>query len=353
MPIEGSITPSGAVPVAKTPQVYKISESSAPPIREETPPDRGDQKPVLTPDAKAAAAVAETAKPAEPAKAAEPAKPEGEPAKPEEPKELESWRVAALVQKDKAIRERAEAAKKMEAALAEREAKLKEQEEIRSNKDKAFRANPLLALKELGWDYNNLSEFVAKGGFTPEQLQALELQGIKEQVKTTQEMLVAQRQALEEQRAADLKAMEEREVASRTAEEQRAVQDFQNDIKQVIEASPEEFELLNQARDASVRAIFSRIEKHYETTGKQLSVKDAAAAEEKLIFEQLQKIVAGSKKFAAAAPAPGQRRAPSPTLSNKGTVVPAATEGQGRETEAERRRRVANEIIAIREKLRG
>jgi hypothetical protein len=312
MALEGSITPAGGPATAPTPSVGKVVFGNA-----EAPP-------VVPPPAP---------------------EPKAEEKAPEPVKEVESWRLAALSQKEKAIRESAAQAKADRAAAqAEREAVQRERQAW-AERQSIYRQNPLQLLQDHGFDYDGVTRFVAQGGWSPEQQaaaqQAAQIQAINELARRQE----ADRQAFIAQREADLKAAQEREEQERTQAEQEAVTEFKEELSSFVKAEPDAYEMIGLAGQGAMDAIFARIEEHYQKTGERLSNKAAADAVEAELIAEAEKVINASKKLKGKfAPPPAPPPPTTRTLTNamKPPVAPPPTGHT--ESEQERRARVTRQI---------
>ena len=337
MPIDGVITAQNAPVPQAGPATFAPSSPTAPHAAEVARSADADPK-------EGAAAKEKDPKALVPAGEGE-AKKEGE----TKEEKVDAWRLASLAQKEKAARARAEEAKKAEqglkARMAEieaRETRMRQAEENHQRKLAAYRANPLELLREYGLDYNQVSEYVARGNWSPEQAQAMALRQAQETAITAAQQVEALRKEQAEREAALRKELEDKEVAGKKDQVTQAVQSFKNEIGSFLEAEPESYELSNRDLPVAIEAVYEYIDEQYAKTGKVISTKAAADYVESRIFDELQKIFTGTKKFGNA----GKPAAKPPaTLSNR--LRPAAAtapEERGQETEAERRARVVAEI---------
>lgn len=371
MALSGTITPvtntgTPVQPVAVLKGDIGGAQGMAPP----TTQDRGQPPPAALPPAATPPPVAAAPppvgeKPPEGQAATPPPAGEKPPEGQAPPQEPESWRLAALTQKEKAAREaRAEARAAEERATSilrqveEKEARVKDFQTQFDQRRGMYARNPLLLLQDHGIDYNQLSEFVAKGGWTPEQQAALEKQQIAQGVQITQAEVQKLRQEMVDREAKQKEDMEARATEARAAEVKAAENRFRRSITDTLKAEAAEFELCNEDLDNSTGVIYGAIEKHYNDTGKILSVKEAATALENQIFDRLSGVVSKAKKFEALrAPPPQQAmkpRAQARTMTNgpNGTTAPTAGPPTS-ESPAERRQRVLDEVGAILKRRNG
>lgn len=312
MALEGSITPAGVPAGTPTPSIGKVvfGNAEAPPVAPPAPEPKVEEK------------------------------------APEAPKEVESWRLAALSQKEKAIREQAAQAKADRAAAqAEREAVQRERQAY-AERQNVYRQNPLQLLQDHGFDYDGVTRFVAQGGWSPEQQaaaqQAAQVQAINELARRQE----ADRQAFIAQREADLKAAQEREEQERTQAEQEAVAEFKQELADFVKAEPDAYEMISLAGPNAMDAVFTRIEEHYQKTGERLSNKAAADAVEADLVAEAERVIAASKKLKSKFAPPPPPPAPPPvtrTLTNA-MKPPVAAAPPAHENEAERRARVTRQI---------
>lgn len=319
MPLEGSITPAGGTSpsVASTPGstiITSLGGAEAPP----TPPPAApvETKPAETPPA------------------------------PTKPPEVESWRLAALSQKEKAAREAAAQAKAdREAAAQERAAANQLREEMRQ-REAMYRQDPMRLLQDHGFDYDSVTRFVAQGGWSPEQQQAAREAARDQAIRELARQQQADREALQKQREADAQAAREREEQTQAQAREQAVVEFKQEISDFVNAEPDTYEMVRLAGPNAIEQVFARIEEHFEKTGQRLPTKDAAEQVEAALVAEAEKIIEASKKlrskFAPPPPPPGPAAR---TLSNDLKPTPAAAPPGGRqETEAERRARVTAAI---------
>lgn len=334
MPIDGTIVAAGAAAPAPQPAVTNFTPS--------------------TPTAPHAAEVAKAAGEA-PVKEAPATKPGETPAPGKEGEapeaKVEAWRLASLAKKEKAARERAEEARRAEqglkarqAELEARETRVREAEEARQKKMQAYRANPLELLREYGLDYNQVSEFVARGQWTPEQATAFAIKQAQETAAAAAAETAQLRQEQAEREAKLRKELEERDQTTRSAQADGAVQAFKSEIAEFIQADPEAYELMGRDLPAAVEAMYEYVDEQFEKTGKMVSKKAAAEYIEGRIFDELNKVITTTKKFGKLQPA---ARPPQTLRNNLGATRAAPQEERGQETEAERRARVTKEIEQV------
>lgn len=343
MPIEGTITPASSPAPISGPGTFTPSTPTAPhgaepqkPVEAAAPPtaDGGklEAKPQLDAD--------------------------GEPVETKKEDGDEAWRLAALANKEKAARKRAEEAKQAEqglkalkAEIEAREARLKEMETLQTARMSEYRSDPLKLLRDFGLDYNQVSEFVARGNWTPEQAAAMQLKNAQETAAKAASEVAALRKEQQEREAQLRKELGQREVQSRQQQEAQAVASYKNEIRSLLEAEPEVYELSLRDPDNAVEAVYAYVDEVFEQTGKMPTTKQAADYLENKIFEQLSEVISKSKKFAPKQDKP----APARTLSNRMAPSGSAadTTNRQRETENERRARVIADIEKVMRARRG
>ncbi len=318
MPLEGSITPaSGSSVTSVTPPSTIISSLGG----AVAPPDVAPPAP---------APVVEE-KPAAPAKLPE----------------IESWRLAALSQKEKAARDHAAAAKADREAAAADRAEMQRFKEQMQQRENTYRQDPMRLLQDYGYDYNAVTQYVAQGGWSPEQQQAAQLAATRQAVQELARRQDADRQALAAQREADAKARADAEANARTEHETQAVAEFKGELKSFVDAEPDTYEMIRLAGPQAMEAIFDRISEHYEKTQTRLSNKDAADAVEAALVAEAEKVIEGSKKLKSKFGPPPPAAPPPPvtrTLTNQMRPPPVASTPAQPETEQQRRDRVLGQI---------
>ena len=315
MPLEGSFTPvSGSPAASATPPSTVISDlgsSTAPP--------------------NVAPAAPEAVKPAETPV-------------PTKPPEIESWRLAALSQKERAARESAAAAKADREAAAKDRADAEALRQQFAQREAAYRQDPMKLLGDYGYDYNTVTQYVAQGGWSPEQQQAAQLAATRQAVQELARRQDADRQATQAQREADAKAQADAQAKAQAEAQTNAVAEFKGELKSFVDAEPDTYEMIRLAGPNALEAIFDRISDHFEKTQTRLPNKEAADMVEAELVAEAEKIIEASKKlkskFAPPPPAPPASR----TLTNQMRPPPAATPVGKTETEAERRARVVGAI---------
>lgn len=248
-----------------------------------------------------------------------------------------------------ARRATAEAKAERMAVQQEREALAAERargEATSASKLDMMRRDPAAYINEFGLDhYNAVSQVIAQGGYTPEQMQ-------QRQLATTQAMLreQAERQAALEKRTEErLAAQEASSKAARQQEaqqlEQAAVQEFMGDIQEFVNTEPG-FRLIAKAGPNAIRAVYQEIDQHYERTRGAEKLPMRVAAErvrdrlEQEAREYLEDPEIGQRLGYRGAPVP---RAVPRQLNNSMGPVPAPRP-QRPESEAERQARVISEI---------
>jgi translation initiation factor IF-2 len=320
MPLEGSFTPvSGTSATSATPAPTVISDlgsAVAPPDVVPVAPAPVVEKPPETPV-------------------------------PTRPPEVESWRLAALSQKEKAARESAAAAK------ADREAAAKDRAEVENfrqqfaQREAGYRQDPMKLLTDFGYDYNTVTQFVAQGGWSPEQQQAAREAARDQAIRTLAQQQQADRQAIQAQREADAKAQTDAQAQAQAEAQTNAVAEFKGELKSFVDAEPDTYEMIRLAGPNALEAVFDKISDHFEKTQTRLSNKDAADAVEAALVAEAEKVIEASKKLKSKFAPPAPVRAPvSRTLDNGMRPPPTGAKpvASEAETEAQRRARVVANI---------
>jgi hypothetical protein len=318
MPLEGTISPASA-PVA--PQVG----GAGPGVTTVKFTDGGTAPPMPPPA------------PAEPKVEAPPAP----------VKEVESWRLAALAQKEKALRETAASAKAERAAAEQARNETLQMRQEFANRQQAYRQNPMLLLQEHGYDYDSVTRYVAQGGWSPEEQQAAMIASQQRAIQALAQQREQDRQEDAQRRADEQRQASERQTQAQKQAEASAVQEFKQELHDFVKAEPETYEMIGFAGENAMAMVYGKIEEHYQKTGQRLSNKDAADAVEADLVKEAERVVAGSKKLQSRfAPQPGPA-APAPalrTLSNNLQSPPKPPEVPQHETESQRRARVTAAI---------
>jgi hypothetical protein len=255
------------------------------------------------------------------APAVEPPPPVVEEKAPEPVKEVESWRLAALSQKEKSIREQATAAKAERAAAAADRAAIVQAQREWQEKQAQYRQNPMLLLQEHGYDYDSVTRYVAQGGWSAEEQQAAQLARQQAQIQALAQARQEDQRSAQAQREADQRATQEAQAAARKAAEESAVTEFKGELKAFVKAEPDNYEMIGLAGENAMEMIYNRIEEHYQKTGQRLSDKDAADSVEKDLVEEAEKVIAASKKLQrrfAPTPPPLPQVPANRTLTNAG-----------------------------------
>jgi hypothetical protein len=332
MPISGTISAATPGPnVTSTPVPVKFAPTTAPAL------DVG-----LAPSTTAPA-------PAGAPQAAPPPPEAGDQAK--EP-QLESWRIAAIAKKEAAARRAADAAK------ADREAAEKAREEAKQsrlslqNEINLLRQDPDQFLRVFGVDYyNRLSQHIAQGGFSPEQLQAKAAQDTQARLTEAERRIAETAQQAEER----VKAMETRLADQKKAEAAALadgeVERFKGSIGEFLKSQPDALALVAKAPEG-VEAVYRAIEEHFNATGQELGFQQAAEVVQGKFIQEARDFLSDPKVAALIFPrgVGGQflpRATPAPTLTNR-MQPPGAPPAAPRapESEQERRARVTSEIEA-------
>jgi len=241
-----------------------------------------------------------------------------------EVKETERPQFAAIVKKEKQIvRERQAIKAERERLELERMAFQKDIEAMKRFKELS---NPMDALKEKGWSYEDLTNFVLQEGKVPPEKLVGDIKKELEEFKTKQQQ-EREKQAQEAKERAEL-------------EMQQVVENFKNETNQLIQTNKDTYELIN-LHDAS-EVVFATVEEHFNKTNKILSIKEACDLVEKYLEDETTKALSTKKlsaKFKSleadktkeepgAVPAKGSPKTPdytSFTLNN--TMTPGAGAG--------------------------
>jgi len=223
--------------------------------------------------------------------------PEGTPEPPKAPEPPKSDRFARLAKAEQQRVAKEQALKVQESTLAKRQADLDAWETRR----KGYAQNPLQALMD------------AFPGMEP--VKAFEL--IAEAAKNggkpgASADTYAVRQELAEFKAQQAKATEEAQKLQAAASEQAAKEAeaaFRDQITEVVDANPDDFELTKLYGQTSL--VYATIEEAHQRTGKIMPIKEAAALVEKYLEGEAEKALKTKRIQAKLAPQPGTR-----TLSN-------------------------------------
>lgn len=194
-----------------------------------------------------------------------------------------------------------EARTKMEAEIASERAKISEDVKKVQEFESLKKMNPLKAFEALGFTYQQLTDIVLNEGKpTPEmemsrlqsemdaKLEAYKKEQSDERAKLTRESEERQKKELEEQQA-KLKAQE----AEYIAEFQKSIEDFV-----ATNADSYEFITVNE----QVPLVFATVERHYEETGKVLTIKEAADLVEQFLEKRVEQNLATKKLKAKVSP---------------------------------------------------
>jgi hypothetical protein len=278
----------------------------------------------------------------------------GQAAEEEAPK-LDAMRMAITSrQVAEARRERAAAKAEREAAKAEREALASERakaEATSAAKLDAMRRDPAAYINEYGLDhYNAVSQIIAQGGYTPEQMAARQMQNTQALLQQQAERQAALEKTMNER----LTAQERDSKAARAEEmkqaEQAAVQDFMGDIHDFVTNEPG-FRLVAKAGPNAIEGIFREIDAHYARTGGREKMPIAVAAAR--VRDQLEQEAREILEDQEIAQRLGVGRGPPPRQAPRSLNNRMAPETQPRremrpQTEDERREAVLRQIDAAR-----
>lgn len=219
-------------------------------------------------------------------------------------------RFAALSRKEKAIRQRE---KEIEARMAEIEAKLAESQpkpEPEISWDKKFIRNPLEALEERGYSYDDLTQIALnEGKLTPE----LQMKVLQDEIESKYSSKI---QELEEK----LETFQKTEAQK---QEERQISDFKNKLNSEIDAS-EEYDLIKAKGEYDL--VFDVIAEHYNNTGEILDTHEAAKQVESYLYDQHKSVFEKSKKLKGLFQKPSEPkkevpRQSQPTLSNEMSAI--------------------------------
>jgi hypothetical protein len=222
---------------------------------------------------------------------------------------------AALSRKEKDIRGREQELEKRLSQFEEKFAKYDAQLQPQESTEPEVMApaiadliknDPVAALEQAGWSYEDITNMILNDGKMPTdrqlQLRIEEVEnGYKSRVEELENKLLDQEKQKEE------------------ASYNQVIEDYKNDIKGFIDQDTEAYELV-QANDA-YDLVFDVIEQHHQETGRVLDTKTAVDQVESYLEGELKKVYQKSKKMsswkrdeAEEAPQAIQRHAP--TLSN-------------------------------------
>lgn len=196
-----------------------------------------------------------------------------EPPKEEEKKETKeqmSRRFAILAQKEKVLLQGAQKLKAREQELAPGIQAIENFEKFKAE----ARANPMLALKEIGVSYDDLTKFVLQGKM-PE--------GSSSEVKAVREEMQRLRQELNEKD----KRRQERSKLMADQRVQQEISAFRQEVGNYIKSNAEKFELIN-LNEAS-HLVSQKIESHFAETKQILPTAEAAEAVERYLEDLVDK----------------------------------------------------------------
>lgn len=219
---------------------------------------------------------------------------------------------AALTRKEKEIREMQKSYETKHKELSEKETKYSawEQDQKDPNKDWKVRlkSSPLEALKEAGLSIEELFEaYNMQENPTPEML----IRRSEEQVTSKmQKELNAMKATMADKEAkeAELVAQKERDAYD------NVVTHFKKEISAHVEQNLETYELIqaNNAQDL----VFQVIEEHHKSSGRILTVEDAAKAVESHLEDEARKVFELKRFKQPAKPEQSSETKTAPTLSN-------------------------------------
>lgn len=213
------------------------------------------------------------------------------------------------------------------AALARRERELQKREaaikaaKTEDVKQASKAENPLEALKQAGWTYEEVTQFILNDGkLTPEK----QIASVHDEVKALKEKLEAS------------------ERMAKEAEQKKVVNDFKSEIVAQVAAGGEKYELI--AGNKAHNLVYETIEAFYQRTaeeegeGRVLSIEEACDMVERHLEEESEKWLAFKKiqgKFAAKMPKPASapvesamKKETTVTLTNQEATAPKAVRTQ-------------------------
>jgi hypothetical protein len=210
-------------------------------------------------------------------------------------------RFAALAKKEKAARSQIEAAKQLQAQIAEREAKIKELEAKYSKKP----ANPIEALMQHGFTYQEATDYILNGEKPTADLK----------IKTVEDRLAEFERKQEER---ELKALED---AKKDEERGRAeaIENFKGEIKDYVTKNADTYELINLHETYDL--IYQTVAEHFQETREKgepkiLSVQEAADLVEKHLEDIVDRTLKTKKIQSRLSPKPSDPKADEPKLSS-------------------------------------
>lgn len=211
----------------------------------------------------------------EPAEPAAPAAPE------QTPKEIElSERFNQVTAREKELRESNDRIKTERETFESRGRELEEAQRFRQT----FKDDPLAGLKALGVEFKDIAERVLNDDVPTADHKIAKLE--KQWADKLQAETEAATKAEEEAKEANEK--------SASAERQAAIDEAHGNIKQVIDESPEKFELIKT--QGAEQLVFDIAGDVYRETGKLLPWSEAAEKVEKQLEEEMEKVY-GTERF--------------------------------------------------------
>lgn len=273
------------------------------------------------------------------------------PEKTEETKKTEessSSKFAALAKKEKAlVRQQNEIKAKeitfteREAAIAVREAKIKESEAL-------WETDVLKALEMKGYTYQKLTDMILSGKVAPDKAPEDPIQ-VARDIETKLRKEFADRETAKEtaaQKAAeDAKAKQEEELAS-------AYESYRAEVASFTKEFEAEYELINMYGQQEL--VIDTVKQYYEANKRVLSTKEASDMVEKYLYDEAQKAL-NSKKFAKKTSDVEKPKAETTatkvvsqtkTLSNN--LTPTMSSALPAATDAERMKRALDKLSANR-----
>lgn len=264
-------------------------------------------------------------KPVEQAPPPKEEKKEEEPQKVEEKKDEKlSQRFATLARKEKQLFQKTLSIKEEEGRVSEKLSAIENFEKFRKDVAK----NPMLALKELGITYDQLTQFVLNGNM-PNSSQ-LELDSVREEIKQL-------RQQQEEDKNTERQRQETQRQRAQAQHVQKTIDAFKQEIRDTLKSNTERFELVDLYKRDDL--VYQVIEAHFEKTqGREiLPIEKGLEIVEKHLEQQVE-LAKKAKKFQgtgtlppkeeakASPPAPQQRTMSNNMNSSAPSFLPAKTE---------------------------
>lgn len=195
-----------------------------------------------------------------------------------EPKIDLSNRFAKLSKKEKELRE-------LENNIKAKQAEL---EKWNETKEKA-KSNPAEILNSLGVSLEDFLVSMAGEDVKPVK-ELTELEILRNEIDELKKSKEAEKLAIAE----EAKAKEEQKAKDKAAQDEKVLNDFKAEIKQVIEKSAEQFEIINA--QGAYDSVFDVISQHFEETGEVMPIDKAASMVEEYLENQY-KVLLNLNKF--------------------------------------------------------